>query len=292
MSILNSSRSHRIRTDYLPRTQSATSESAWVSWFLIAVTVAFLSLFLVMPLATVFYEAFSHGAAAYFASFEDRFVRHAITLTLMTAAICVPLNLAFGLAAAWSVTKFDFKGKSLLVTIIDLPFAVTPVIGGMIFILIFGAHGYLGPWVEHLNFQVVFAFPGIVLATTFGTVPFIARELIPIMQAQGRDEEYAAMTLGASGWRTFFRVTLPNVKWGLFYGIILCNARAMGEFGGVEVVSGKISGKTNTMTLQIQQLYFDYATVPAFAIASLLALLALLTLILKNILELWSSKRA
>lgn len=281
----------RFRTDPPPRTQSATTEQMWVRWLLTGVTLTFLTVFLLFPLFTVFHEAFSRGFDAYRASFDDRFIRHSIMLTLMTAAICVPLNLIFGLAAAWAVTKFDFRGKSLLVTIIDLPFSVSPVIAGFVFIIIFGAHGYLGPWVERWGFQVVFAFPGIVLATTFGTVPFIARELIPLMEAQGRDEEYAAMTLGAGGWRTFFNVTLPNVKWGLFYGVILCNARAMGEFGGVEVVSGSISGRTNTMTLQIQQLYFDYATVPAFALASLLALLALFTLILKNLLEWWSARR-
>ncbi|MFU8894621.1 MAG: sulfate ABC transporter permease subunit CysW [Luteolibacter sp.] len=270
----------------------ATDEKPWVRWLLTGITVAFLTVFLLFPLFTVFREAFARGVDAYFSSFDDRFIRHSIRLTLITAAICVPLNLIFGLAAAWAVTKFDFKGKSLLVTIIDLPFSVSPVIAGFVFIIIFGANGYLGPWVDKWGFQVVFAFPGIVLATTFGTVPFIARELIPLMEAQGRDEEYAAMSLGASGWRTFFTVTLPNVKWGLFYGVILCNARAMGEFGGVEVVSGKISGRTNTMTLQIQQLYFDYATVPAFAVASLLALLALFTLVLKNIVEWWFHRRA
>lgn len=274
-----------------PRTPAATSESPAVRWTLIAVTVTFLSLFLLLPLITVFREAFRHGVEVYLASFDDRHVRHAIRLTLLTAAICVPLNLIFGVAAAWAVTKFDFRGKSLFVTIIDLPFAVSPVIAGFVFIIIFGAHGYLGPLMERWDIQVVFAFPGIVLATTFGTVPFIARELIPIMQAQGRDEEYAAMTLGASGWRTFFKVTLPNVKWGLFYGVILCNARAMGEFGGVEVVSGSISGKTSTMTLHIQTLYFSFATVPAFAMASVLALLALVTLVLKNSIEWWATKR-
>lgn len=291
MSAATPSKQHRVRPSALPRTQQATTESPWVRWLLTGIAVTFLTAFLFLPLFTVFYEAFGRGVEAYFAAFDDRFIRHSIMLTLMTAAICVPLNLIFGVAAAWAVTKFDFRGKSLLVTIIDLPFAVSPVIAGLVFILIFGSHGYLGPWVEKLNFQVVFAFPGIVLATTFGTVPFIARELIPIMEAQGRDEEYAAMTLGASGWRTFFKVTLPNVKWGLFYGVILCNARAMGEFGGVEVVSGSISGRTNTMTLQIQQLYFDYSTVPAFAVASLLTLLALVTLILKNLLEWWSERR-
>ncbi len=271
---------------------SATAEKPWVRWLLTGITLSFLTIFLLFPLFTVFREAFARGVDAYFSSFDDRFIQHSIRLTLLTAAICVPLNLIFGVAAAWAVTKFDFKGKSLLVTIIDLPFSVSPVIAGFVFVLIFGAHGYLGPWVDQWGFQVVFAFPGIVLATTFGTVPFIARELIPLMEAQGRDEEYAAMTLGASGWRTFFTVTLPNVKWGLFYGVILCNARAMGEFGGVEVVSGKISGRTNTMTLQIQQLYFDYATVPAFAVASLLALLALFTLVLKNLVEWWFHRRA
>jgi sulfate transport system permease protein len=287
---MHSPKLHRVRATALPRTPKATAEHPAVQWVLIGITVTFLTIFLLLPLFTVFQQAFARGVEVYFASFDDRFVRHSIRLTLMTAAIAVPLNLIFGLAAAWAVTKFDFRGKSLLVTIIDLPFSVSPVIAGFVFILIFGAHGYLGPWVEQTGIQVVFAFPGIVLATTFGTVPFIARELIPLMEAQGRDEEYAAMTLGASGWRTFCTVTLPNVKWGLFYGVILCNARAMGEFGGVEVVSGSISGRTNTMTLQIQQLYFDYATVPAFALASVLAFLALLTLILKNALE-WYAHR-
>ncbi len=281
---------HRFRASSVPRTRFATTEHPAVRWLLTGITVTFLTVFLLFPLFTVFHEAFSRGMEMYLASFDDRFIRHSIKLTLMTAAIAVPLNLIFGIAAAWAVTKFDFPGKSLLVTVIDLPFSVSPVIAGFVFILIFGAHGYLGPWVEKAGIQIVFAFPGIVLATTFGTVPFIARELIPLMEAQGRDEEYAAMTLGASGWRTFFKVTLPNVKWGLFYGVILCNARAMGEFGGVEVVSGSISGRTNTMTLQIQQLYFDYATVPAFAVASVLAFLALVTLILKNALEWWSHR--
>ncbi len=290
MQTSHTAKTHRVRTDPLPRTRSAIDESPWTRWTLTAIAITFLTIFLLFPLGTVFYEAFRRGVAAYFEVFEDRYMIHAIKLTLITAAICVPLNFVFGVTAAWAVTKFDFRGKSLLVTIIDLPFAVTPVIGGLVFILIFGAHGYLGPLCERLDLKIVFALPGIVLATTFGTVPFIARELIPVMQAQGRDEEYAAMTLGASGWRTFLKVTLPNVKWGLFYGIILCTARAMGEFGSVEVVSGKISGKTNTMTLQIQQLYFDYATVPAFTLASVLAMLALITLILKNILE-WKLHR-
>lgn len=289
---MHPTRLHRVRSSALPRTQSAITEKPWVRWLLTLVAVLFLALFLLMPLITVFYEAFKSGVSAYFDTFEDRYILHSIKLSLIAASISVPLNLIFGVAAAWAVTKFDFKGKSLLVTIIDLPFAVTPVIGGFIFILIFGAHGYLGPLMEKWDIQIVFALPGIVLATTFGTVPFIARELIPVMQAHGRDEEYAAMTLGASGWRTFFKVTLPNVKWGLFYGIILCNARAMGEFGGVEVVSGKISGKTNTMTLQIYQLYLNYATVPAFTLASVLAFLALITLVLKNLLEWYSHRRA
>jgi sulfate transport system permease protein len=292
MSLLKHASLSRVRSDPPPKNLGATSERPWGRRTLITIAVGFLSLFLLFPLFVVFYEAFGRGIEAYFATFESRYARHAILLTLATAAICVPLNLVFGLAAAWAVTKFDFKGKSLLVTIIDLPFAVSPVIAGLIFILIFGAHGYLGPLMERFGFQVVFAFPGIVLATTFGTVPFIARELIPLMQAQGRDEEYAAMTLGASGFRTFCCVTLPNVKWGLFYGVILCNARAMGEFGGVEVVSGNIIGKTSTMTLHIQTLYFDYATVPAFTMASLLAFLALITLVLKNLLEWRSSKRS
>lgn len=280
-----------MRPTPLPRTQSAISESVWVQRVLIAIAVGFLLLFLLIPLLSVFVEAFRGGIAAYMATFEDRYARHAILLTVITAALCVPLNTLFGLAAAWAITKFDFKGKSFLVTLIDLPFAVSPVIAGLIFVLIFGAHGYLGPWLQERDIQVIFALPGIVLATMFITFPFVARELIPLMQAQGRDEEYAALTLGASVWRTFWRVTLPNVKWGLFYGMILCNARAMGEFGAVAVVSGNIKGQTSTMPLYIETLYFEYASVPAFALSSILTGLALVTLLLKNFIE-WRESRS
>jgi sulfate/thiosulfate transport system permease protein len=286
-----SHRLHRTRATPLPRTQKATTESRWIRRIFIGIAVSFLLLFLLIPLLSVFVEAFRRGVEAYMATFDDRFARHAIVLTLTVAVLCVPLNTLFGLAAAWAITKFDFRGKSLLVTLIDLPFAVSPVIAGLIFVLIFGAHGYLGPWLQERDIQIIFALPGIVLATMFITFPFVARELIPLMQAQGRDEEYAALTLGASGWRTFFRVTLPNVKWGLFYGMILCNARAMGEFGAVAVVSGNIKGQTSTMPLYIETLYFEYASVPAFALSSILTGLALVTLLLKNFIE-WRMHRA
>ena len=281
---------HRTRATPLPRTRNATTESAWTRRIFIGVAVGFLLLFLMLPLLSVFVEAFRRGVEAYLATFEDRYARHAIFLTLIVAALCVPLNTLFGLAAAWAVTKFDFRGKSLLITLIDLPFAVSPVIAGLIFVLIFGAQGYLGPWLQERDIQIIFAVPGIALATMFITFPFVARELIPLMQAQGREEEYAALTLGASGWRTFLRVTLPNVKWGLFYGMILCNARAMGEFGAVAVVSGNIKGQTSTMPLYIETLYFEYASVPAFALSSILTGLALITLLLKNAIE-WRMHR-
>lgn len=267
-------------------------EPAWVRRLLIGVGVGFLLLFLLMPLVAIFHEAFKGGARLYFATFEDPFARHAIRMTLIVAAISVPLNLLFGLAAAWAITKFTFRGKSLLVTVLDLPFAVSPVIAGLMFVLIFSTtHGWLAEPIRNSNIQIIFALPGIALATIFITLPFIARELIPLMQAQGRDEEYAALTLGAGGWRTFVTVTLPNVKWGLFYGVILCNARAMGEFGAVSVVSGNIKGRTSTMPLYIETLYFEYQSVAAFALASLLSLLAVATLALKNLIE-WRAARA
>lgn len=276
----------RFRTDPPPKTQSAISEPPWCRWLLTATAFAFLLLFLLIPLFSVFFEAFRRGVPAFLESFQDENALAAIRLTLTVAAICVPVTTVFGLAAAWSITKYRFGGKSLLTTVVDLPFAVSPVIAGMIFVLIFsGTHGWLGPWLEARGLRIIFALPGIVLATMFITLPFVARELIPLMQAQGRDEEYAALTLGAGGWRTFLRVTLPNVKWGLFYGIILCNARAMGEFGAVAVVSGNIKGVTSTTPLYIETLYFEYATVPAFALSSVLTLLALLTLVLKNFIE-------
>lgn len=283
----------RFRLDPLPKQQSAISEPRWARYLLIGIALSFLLLFLLIPLVSVFYEALRQGIAVFLSTFSDPDALSAVRLTLTVALICVPVTTLFGVAAAWTITKFSFKGKSLLTTMIDLPFAVSPVIAGLIFILIFsGTHGWLGPWFENQGIQIIFALPGIVLATMFITLPFVARELIPIMQAQGKDEEYAALTLGASGWRTFFRVTLPNVKWGLFYGLILCNARAMGEFGAVAVVSGNIKGLTSTMPLYIETLYFEYKTVPAFALSSLLTLLALLTLILKNIIEFRASRRA
>jgi sulfate/thiosulfate transport system permease protein len=268
----------------------ATLESPVVRWTLIALAVVFLGLFLFMPLAVVFVSAFSKGIRLYFAAFQEPDALAAIRLTLLTAAIAVPLNLVFGIAAAWAIAKFEFVGKSLLVTLVDLPFSVSPVVSGLIYVLIFGLQGLMGPWLRAHDIKIIFAVPGIVLATIFVTFPFIARELIPLIQAQGNDEEEAALTLGASGWQTFFRVTLPNIKWGLLYGVIICNARAMGEFGAVSVVSGHIRGLTNTMPLHIEILYNEYQFVPAFAIASLLAMLALLTLLVKSLVE-WRSKR-
>jgi sulfate/thiosulfate transport system permease protein len=270
--------------------QGATLESPWVRWTLTAVAVLFLALFLFMPLAVVFFSAFAKGVGAYFASFRDPDALAAIRLTLLAAGIAVPMNLVFGVAAAWAVAKFEFVGKSLLVTLIDLPFSVSPVISGLVYVLIFGLQGLLGPWLRAHDIKIIFAVPGIVLATVFVTFPFVARELIPLIQAQGNDEEEAALTLGASGWQTFFRVTLPNVKWGLLYGVIICNARAMGEFGAVSVVSGHIRGLTNTMPLHIEILYNEYQFVPAFAVASLLAMLALVTLVVKSVVE-WKSQQ-
>ncbi|WP_322033028.1 sulfate ABC transporter permease subunit CysW [Paraburkholderia sp. J76] len=261
------------------------TEAAWVRWLLTGVALAFLALFLVVPLVAVFWQALSKGVGFYFASLVDPDALSAIKLTLITAAIAVPLNLAFGLAASWAIAKFEFRGKALLTTLIDLPFSVSPVISGLIYVLMFGAQGWLGPWLEDHNVQIIFAVPGIVLATIFVTFPFVARELIPLMQAQGNDEEEAAHVLGASGWQMFRRVTLPNIRWGLLYGVILCNARAMGEFGAVSVVSGHIRGQTDTMPLHVEILYNEYNFAAAFAVASLLALLALVTLGLKLLAE-------
>jgi sulfate transport system permease protein len=252
---------------------------------LIAASVAFLVAFLVLPLAVVFFEAFREGIGAFWEGINEKDARAAIKLTLIVAAISVPANLIFGLAASWAIAKFEFRGKSLLVTLIDLPFSVSPVTSGLIYVLLFGAQGFFGPWLQSHDVQIIFAVPGIVLATIFVTFPFIARELIPTMQAQGTQDEEAALSLGASGWQTFRRVTLPNVKWALLYGVLLCNARAMGEFGAVSVVSGKIRGKTNTMPLQVEILYNEYAQTAAFALAALLALLALVTLLVKSVLE-------
>jgi sulfate transport system permease protein len=270
--------------------QRATLESPWVRWTLTTLAIVFLLLFLFMPLAVVFVSAFGKGISAYFASFREPDALAAIRLTLMVAGIAVPLNLVFGVAAAWAVAKFEFAGKSLLITLIDLPFSVSPVVSGLVYVLIFGLQGLLGPWLRAHDIKIIFAVPGIVLATIFVTFPFVARELIPLIQAQGSDEEEAALTLGASGWQTFFRVTLPNVKWGLLYGVIICNARAMGEFGAVSVVSGHIRGLTNTMPLHIEILYNEYQFVPAFAVASLLAMLALVTLLVKSVVE-WKSQQ-
>ncbi len=277
----------------------ATQDAPWVRWTLTGVALLFLVFFLVLPLAAVFTEALRKGFGAYFAAFRDSDALASIRLTLLTAAISVPANLVFGTAAAWCIAKFNFRGKSVLITLIDLPFAVSPVISGLIYVLVFGLQGWFGqyqnaehpwfPWLQQWlvaqDFKIIFAVPGIVLATTFVTFPFVARELIPLMQAQGTDEEYAAVILGANGWQTFWRVTLPNIKWGLFYGVILCNARAMGEFGAVSVVSGHIRGETNTMPLHIEILYNEYNFSAAFAVASLLALLAIVTLVLKSVIE-------
>lgn len=254
-------------------------------WTLIGIALAFLGFFLVLPLAAVFAEALRKGVGVYLAALVDADAWSAVKLTLLTAAIAVPANLVFGIAAAWCIAKFTFRGKSLLITLIDLPFAVSPVISGLIYVLVFGAQGWFGPWLIEHDIKVIFAPAGIILATIFVTFPFVARELIPLMQAQGNDEEYAALTLGANGWQTFWRVTLPNIKWGLFYGVILCNARAMGEFGAVSVVSGHIRGETNTMPLHVEILYNEYNFVAAFAISSVLALLALVTLVLKSFIE-------
>jgi sulfate transport system permease protein len=252
---------------------------------LIGVAIAFMTLFLFVPLATVFFEAFKKGIDVYLAAITEPDARSAIKLTLIAAAFSVPMNLVFGVAAAWAITKFDFRGKSLLLTLIDLPFSVSPVIAGLIFVLVFGLQGWMGEWLRDHDLKVIFAVPGIVLATVFVTFPFIARELIPLMQAQGIEQEEAARVLGASGWQIFWRVTLPNIKWALLYGVILCNARAMGEFGAVSVVSGHIRGQTNTMPLHIEIVYNEYQFAAAFAVASLLAALALVTLVVKYVIE-------
>ena len=268
----------------------ATTEPLWMQMTLISVALIFLALFLVVPLIAVFTEAFSRGADVYWASITEPDAWHAITLTLLAAAIAVPLNVIFGLAAAWSITKFQFRGKQALITLIDLPFAVSPVVAGLIYVLLFGAQSWFGPWLSDNNIHIIFAVPGIVLATVFVTFPFIARELIPLMEEQGTSYEEASLTLGASGWQTFWRVTLPSIKWGLLYGIILCNARAMVEFGAVSVVSGHIRGQTNTLPLHIEILYNEYQFAAAFAAASLLAGLALITLLVKSLLE-WQHTR-
>jgi len=268
----------------------ATTERAWVRWTLIAIAVTFLGVFLFLPLAVVFSSALEKGFSVYLAALRESDAMSAIKLTLIAAGIAVPLNMFFGVTAAWAIGKFDFFGKSLLVTLIDLPFSVSPVVSGLIYVLIFGLQGLLGPWLAVHDIKIIFGVPGIVLATLFVTFPFVARELIPLVESQGTEEEEAALTLGASGFQTFWRVTLPNIKWGLLYGVILCNARAMGEFGAVSVVSGHIRGRTNTMPLHIEILYNEYQFAPAFAVASLLALLALATLLAKTFVE-WKARQ-
>ena len=268
-----------------PNVARATTEPVWMRRVLIGVALVFLSLFLFVPLVSVFFEAFKKGWEVYVAAITEADAVSAMWLTLIAAAISVPLNLVFGVSAAWAIAKFDFRGKSVLLTLIDLPFSVSPVVAGLIYVLVFGLQGWFGEWLMAHDMKVIFAVPGIVLATIFVTFPFVARELIPLMQAQGQEQEEAARVLGASGWQTFWKVTLPNVKWGLLYGVILCNARAMGEFGAVSVVSGHIRGQTNTLPLHIEILYNEYQFAASFAVASLLASLALVTLVLKYIVE-------
>jgi sulfate transport system permease protein len=263
----------------------ARADPTPMRWAIIGITIAFLTLFVLVPLANVFAQAFSKGLDAYLTAISNPDALAAIQLTLIVAAISVGLNLVFGIVAAWAITKYDFAGKSLLITVMDLPFSVSPVIAGLVFVLLFGAQGYLGPWLQAHDIKIIFALPGIVLATVFVTFPFVARELIPLMREQGTLDEEAALSLGASGLRTFFKVTLPNVKWALLYGVLLCNARAMGEFGAVSVVSGHVRGETNTMPLHVEILYNEYQFMAAFAVASLLALLALVTLVAKVMLE-------
>jgi sulfate transport system permease protein len=270
--------------------KAATGESGVVRWILIGIALIFLGVFIFLPLGIVFSQAFAKGVGTYWDSLRQPDALAAIRLTLLAAGIAVPLNLVFGVAAAWAIGKFRFKGRSLLITLIDLPLSVSPVVSGLIYVLLFGLQGLLGPWLIRHDLRVIFAVPGIVLATIFVTFPFIARELIPLVEAQGQEEEEAALALGASGWQTFFRVSLPNIKWGLLYGVILCNARAMGEFGAVSVVSGHIRGRTNTMPLHIEILYNEYQFAAAFAVASLLAMLALTTLVVKSIVE-WRGRR-
>lgn len=268
-----------------PQSRPVQREPAWVRRLLIGLALVILSLLLLLPLVAVFAEALRRGWEVYVAALSDRYAIDALKLTLTVAAVAVPANVIVGVAAAWLVTRFNFRGKSFLITLIDLPFAVSPVVAGLIFILVFGQNGWFGPWLESRGIQIIFTPAGVILATIFVTFPFVARELIPVMQAQGSDAELAAITLGAGGWRTFFRVTLPNIKWGLFYGVILCNARAMGEFGAVSVVSGHLRGRTNTLPLHIEILYNEYQYAASFAVASILAMLALVTLVAKTVLE-------
>ena len=286
--MLHGSADHAARFE----SKAATREPGLVKWGLITLALSFFAFFLLLPLVAVFVEAFRKGWETYLGALLDPDAISAIKLTLIAAAISVPLNLVFGVAAAWAITKFDFRGKHFLITLIDLPFSVSPVVSGLIYVLVFGAQGWFGPWLSEHDLKVIFAIPGIVLATVFVTFPFVARELIPLMEAQGREEEEAAVVLGARGWQVFWHVTLPNVKWGLLYGVILCNARAMGEFGAVSVVSGHIRGYTNTMPLHVEILYNEYQFAAAFAVASVLALLAIVTLVIKVWVERQAGKAA
>ena len=270
--------------------RAARAEPTWVRWALLTLALAFVFLFLLLPLAAVFVEAFRKGLDGYVSALAEPEAMSAIGLTLLVAVVAVPCNLVFGVSAAWAIAKFEFPGKSALTTLIDLPFSVSPVVAGLVYVLMFGAHGWFGPWLMAHDIKIIFALPGMVLATTFVTFPFVARELLPLMQSQGTDEEQASIVLGASGWQTFWYVTLPNIRWALIYGVILCNARAMGEFGAVSVVSGHIRGQTNTMPLHIEILYNEYQSVAAFAVATLLTLLALVTLVIKSLAE-WKFKR-
>ncbi|MFA4913783.1 MAG: sulfate ABC transporter permease subunit CysW [Burkholderiaceae bacterium] len=268
-----------------PRRPNHLDESRWVRWMLITLALLFLGIFLLMPVVLVFTEALRKGWALYVTAITESDAMSAIRLTLLVAAIALPVNVLFGIAAAWAITKFQFRGKQFLITLIDLPFSVSPVVAGLVFVLLFGSQGWFGPWLQAHDIKIVYAVPGVIVATLFVTFPFVARELIPLMQAQGTEEEQAALTLGASGWKLFLRVTLPNIKWGLLYGAILANARAMGEFGAVAVVSGGVRGLTNTMTLHTEILYNEYMFTASFAVASLLALLALLTLVAKSLVQ-------
>ncbi|MCG5501620.1 sulfate ABC transporter permease subunit CysW [Ectothiorhodospira lacustris] len=273
-----------------PTWRRATEEPAWVRRLLIGIALGFLSLFLVLPLTVVLYGAFEQGLQVWYAAITEPDAQAAIRLTLLVVAIVVPINLVFGVMAAWAIAKFEFRGKSVLITLIDLPFAISPVVVGLIFVILLGSQGWLGPWLAEHDLRVIFAVPGIIIVIAFGTMPFVARELIPLMQQQGKEEEESSLTLGANGWQTFWRVTLPNIKWGVIYGVILCNARAMGEFGAVAVVSGRIRGETNTMPLHIEVLYNEYLFTAAFAVSSLLAGLAIVTIAVKSLVE-WRDER-
>lgn len=279
------------RTLAQPAWRRATEEPAWLRRTLIGIALGFLVLFLVLPLTVVLYGAFEQGLRVWVESITERDAAAAIRLTLLVVAIVVPVNLVFGVVAAWAIAKFEFRGKSVLITLIDLPFAISPVVVGLIFVILLGAQGWLGPWLASHELRIIFAVPGIIIVIAFGTLPFVARELIPLMQQQGREEEESSLTLGASGWQTFWRVTLPNIKWGLIYGVILCNARAMGEFGAVAVVSGRIRGETNTMPLHIEVLYNEYMFTAAFAVSSLMAGLAVVTIAVKSLVE-WRDERS